>query len=295
MIHTGRSPSEFVSDYRRVRREYEKFKVRLETLPKIIQERSGVYNGMTSKEGGAEATWMADGTQWPGTWVEPAENHRKGRHAGIVQLLSPHLNPQCTKRLKKANENPPRSFQQILQEHPSVKSERQNQDACSDDENPLNLDGVDARLPMVVYVSREKNPHHEHNKKAGALNAQLRISALLSNAPFFINLDCDHYVNDSRALRAAMCFFLDPRQGDGTAFVQSPQRFENVDPTDRYGNHNRVFFDGVMYALNGLQGPTYLGTGCMFRRLALYGVDPRGGGLRRPRLTVAGSAAPSPS
>jgi mixed-linked glucan synthase len=127
---------------------------------------------------------------------------------------------------------------------------------------------------MVVYVSREKNPRHEHNKKAGALNAQLRISALLSNAPFFINLDCDHYVNDSRALRAAMCFFLDPRQGDGTAFVQSPQRFENVDPTDRYGNHNRVFFDGVMYALNGLQGPTYLGTGCMFRRLALYGVDP---------------------
>jgi len=67
---------------------------------------------------------------------------------------------------------------------------------------------------------------------------------------------------------------LDSREGDNIAFVQFPQRFENVDPTDRYGNHNRVFFDGAMYALNGIQGPSYLGTGCMFRRLALYGIDP---------------------
>jgi cellulose synthase/poly-beta-1,6-N-acetylglucosamine synthase-like glycosyltransferase len=139
---------------------------------------------------------------------------------------------------------------------------------------PLNFDGVDTRLPMVVYVSREKSPGREHNKKAGNLNAQLRVSALLSNAPFTINFDCDHYINNSQALRAAMCFMLDAREGDSTGFVQFPQRFENVDPTDRYGNHNRVFFDGAMYALNGLQGPTYIGTGCMFRRLALYGVDP---------------------
>ena len=127
---------------------------------------------------------------------------------------------------------------------------------------------------MVVYVSREKSPGREHNKKAGNLNAQLRVSALLSNAPFTINFDCDHYINNSQALRAAMCFMLDAREGDNTGFVQFPQRFENVDPTDRYGNHNRVFFDGAMYALNGLQGPTYLGTGCMFRRVALYGADP---------------------
>jgi mixed-linked glucan synthase len=114
MIYTGRSPSEFVSDYRHARREYEKFKVRLETLPKIIQERSDVYNGTTSKEGGAEATWMADGTQWPGTWVEPAENHRKGHHAGIVLVLSRRISilnahGHYAKRLQNANEIPPRS------------------------------------------------------------------------------------------------------------------------------------------------------------------------------------------
>jgi mixed-linked glucan synthase len=127
---------------------------------------------------------------------------------------------------------------------------------------------------MLVYVSREKDPNYDHNKKAGALNAQLRVSALLSNAQFVINFDCDHYVNNSQALRAAVCLMLDQREGGDTAFVQFPQRFDNVDPTDRYGNHNRVFFDGTMLALNGLQGPSYLGTGCMFRRIALYGVDP---------------------
>ncbi|KAE8812936.1 Mixed-linked glucan synthase 2 [Hordeum vulgare] len=127
---------------------------------------------------------------------------------------------------------------------------------------------------MLVYISREKRPGYDNQKKAGAMNVMLRVSALLSNAPFVINFDCDHYINNSQALRAPMCFMLDPRDGQNMAFVQFPQRFDDVDPTDRYANHNRVFFDGTMLALNGLQGPTYLGTGTMFRRVALYGIEP---------------------
>ena len=53
------------------------------------------------------------------------------------------------------------------------------------------------RLPMLVYLSREKRPGYNHQKKAGAMNAMLRVSALLSNAPFLINFDCDHYINNS--------------------------------------------------------------------------------------------------
>ena len=140
-------------------------------------------------------------------------------------------------------------------------------------EDTLDFSTTDVRLPMLVYVSREKHPNYDHQKKAGAMNVQLRVSALLSNAPFIINFDCDHYINNSQSFRAAACFMLDPREGENTAFVQFPQRFDNVDPTDRYCNHNRVFFDGTMLALNGLQGPSYLGTGCMFRRIALYGID----------------------
>ncbi|GJN11424.1 hypothetical protein PR202_ga29617 [Eleusine coracana subsp. coracana] len=140
--------------------------------------------------------------------------------------------------------------------------------------NSLDFSEVDVRLPMLVYISREKNPSYDHQKKAGAMNVQLRVSALLTNAPFIINFDGDHYVNNSQAFRAAMCFMLDRRDGDNTAFVQFPQRFDDVDPTDRYCNHNRVFFDATLLGLNGIQGPSYVGTGCMFRRVAIYGVDP---------------------
>jgi cellulose synthase/poly-beta-1,6-N-acetylglucosamine synthase-like glycosyltransferase len=129
---------------------------------------------------------------------------------------------------------------------------------------------------MLVYVSREKRPGYDHNKKAGAMNALVRTSAVMSNGPFILNLDCDHYIFNSLAIREAMCFFLD-KGGDTISYVQFPQRFEGVDPNDRYANHNTVFFDVNMRALDGLQGPVYVGTGCVFRRIALYGFDaPRG-------------------
>lgn len=137
----------------------------------------------------------------------------------------------------------------------------------------IDINIVDVCLPMLVYVSREKHHSYDHQKKAGAMNVQLRVSSLLSNAPFITNLDCDHYINNSWSLCDTICFMLDPREGENTTFVQFPQRFDNVYPTDRYCNQNRAFFDGTMLALNGLQGPTYLGTGCMFHRVAIYGVD----------------------
>uniref|UniRef100_A0A0D9X063 Glycosyltransferase 2-like domain-containing protein n=1 Tax=Leersia perrieri TaxID=77586 RepID=A0A0D9X063_9ORYZ len=241
--YKGGVPGELMSDHRRVRREYEEFKVRIDSLFSTIRQRSDAFN---AKHAGENATWMADGTHWPGTWLEPAENHRRGEHAGIVQIILNH--PSCKPRLGLAA---------------SV-------------DNPVDFSGVDVRLPMLVYISREKRPGYNHQKKAGAMNVMLRVSALLSNAPFVINFDCDHYINNSQAFRASMCFMLDGRSygGENTAFVQFPQRFDDVDLTDRYANHNRVMFDGTMLSLNGHQGPTYLGTGTMFRRVALYGVEP---------------------
>uniref|UniRef100_A0A0E0DH57 Uncharacterized protein n=1 Tax=Oryza meridionalis TaxID=40149 RepID=A0A0E0DH57_9ORYZ len=144
----------------------------------------------------------------------------------------------------------------------------------------IDVASVDVRLPALVYVCREKPRGHAHHRKAGAMNALLRASAVLSNAPFILNLDCDHYVNNSQALRAGICFMIECGGGGAAedaravAFVQFPQRFDGVDPGDRYANHNRVFFDCTELALDGLQGPIYVGTGCLFRRVALYGVDP---------------------
>ncbi|CAL0334715.1 unnamed protein product [Lupinus luteus] len=129
-------------------------------------------------------------------------------------------------------------------------------------------------LPRLVYVSREKRPGYQHHKKAGAENALVRVSAVLTNAPYILNLDCDHYVNNSKAVREAMCFLMDPQVGRDVCYVQFPQRFDGIDRSDRYANRNTVFFDVNMKGLDGIQGPVYVGTGCVFNRQALYGYSP---------------------
>lgn len=103
---------DFVKDRRWIKREYDEFKVRINGLPDVIRKRSEMYNSREdmnerklSKErsiggggDGAEpadgeasnvtkATWMADGTHWPGTWLEPCADHKKGDHAGILQVM----------------------------------------------------------------------------------------------------------------------------------------------------------------------------------------------------------------
>ncbi|XP_024028310.1 cellulose synthase A catalytic subunit 2 [UDP-forming] [Morus notabilis] len=133
------------------------------------------------------------------------------------------------------------------------------------------LEGND--LPRLIYVSREKRPGFDHHKKAGAMNALIRVSAIISNAPYILNVDCDHYINNSKALREAMCFMMDPTSGKKICYVQFPQRFDGIDRHDRYSNRNVVFFDINMKGLDGIQGPIYVGTGCVFRRQALYGND----------------------
>ncbi|CAL9124541.1 unnamed protein product [Musa acuminata var. zebrina] len=126
-------------------------------------------------------------------------------------------------------------------------------------------------LPRLVYVSREKRPGFNHHKKAGAMNALVRVSAVLTNAPYLLNVDCDHYFNNCKAVREAMCFMMDPLVGKKVCYVQFPQRFDGIDRHDRYANRNIVFFDINMKGLDGIQGPIYVGTGCAFRRQSLYG------------------------
>ncbi|CAA7409894.1 unnamed protein product [Spirodela intermedia] len=136
----------------------------------------------------------------------------------------------------------------------------------------LDTDGNE--LPRLVYVSREKRPGFQHHKKAGAMNALIRVSAVLTNGAYLLNVDCDHYFNNSKALKEAMCFMMDPALGRKTCYVQFPQRFDGIDLHDRYANRNIVFFDINLKGLDGIQGPVYVGTGCCFNRQALYGYHP---------------------
>ncbi|MFS7909429.1 putative cellulose synthase (UDP-forming) [Helianthus anomalus] len=106
----------------------------------------------------------------------------------------------------------------------------------------------------------KKRPGFQHHKKAGAMNALIRVSAVLTNGAYILNVDCDHYFNNSKALKEAMCFMMDPAYGKKTCYVQFPQRFDGIDLHDRYANRNIVFFDINLKGLDGIQGPVYVGT-----------------------------------
>lgn len=96
--------SDFVKDRRKVKREYDEFKVRVNGLPDSIRRRSDAYNAheeirakrQQMESGGdlseplniPKATWMADGTHWPGTWTQSGKEHGRGDHAGIIQVTT---------------------------------------------------------------------------------------------------------------------------------------------------------------------------------------------------------------
>ncbi|CAN8255386.1 unnamed protein product [Cochlearia groenlandica] len=194
---------------RMVKREYDEFKVRDNSLPEAIRRRSDAYNvheELRTKKKQMEtmmgsnlvetvkvpkATWISDGSQWPGTWSSGETDNSRGDHAGIIQAM-----------LATPNAEPVYGVE-------------------ADSKNLIDTTDVDIRIPMLVYVSRERRPGYDHNKKAGAMNALVRTSAIMSNGPFILNLDSDHYIYNSMALREGMCFMLD-RGGDRIIYVQFP-------------------------------------------------------------------------
>ncbi|KAA8519230.1 hypothetical protein F0562_013486 [Nyssa sinensis] len=152
-------------------------------------------------------------------------------------------------------------------------------------------------LPTLVYLAREKRPQYHHNFKAGALNALIRVSSRISNAPIILTVDCDMYSNNSESMRDALCFFMDEEKGNEIAYVQFPQTFSNITKNDIYSSSQRVFY-GVsinnnstcmifnhsvleseelvvmkveLAALDAYGGPCYVGTGCFHRRQSLCG------------------------
>jgi len=65
---------------------------------------------------------------------------------------------------------------------------------------------------------------------------QTRVSGLMTNAPFILNLDCDMYVNNSKIVLHALCILLDSKGEKEVAFAQCPQRFYDAVKDDAYGN-----------------------------------------------------------
>ncbi|XP_021281864.1 cellulose synthase-like protein E6 [Herrania umbratica] len=141
-----------------------------------------------------------------------------------------------------------------------------------DGRDPKAMDVEGKPLPTLVYLAREKRPQHHHNFKAGALNALIRVSSSISNAPFILNVDCDMYSNNSEAIKDALCFFLDEEKGHEIGYVQYPQSFGNLTKNDIYGSSLRVVMEVELAGFDGNGGPCYIGTGCVHRRETLCGM-----------------------
>ncbi|KAF8401201.1 hypothetical protein HHK36_012132 [Tetracentron sinense] len=118
--------------------------------------------------------------------------------------------------------------------------------------------------PGIIQILIGHGGSHVSDHKELPQLVYVRVSTLLTNGAYILNLDCNHYVNNSKALLEAMCFMMDPSNMKKTCYVQFPQRFDGIDTDDRYANHNTFFYD---------VRPIYVGTGC-FNRKALYGYNP---------------------
>ncbi|KAL6204114.1 hypothetical protein ACLB2K_021383 [Fragaria x ananassa] len=125
-------------------------------------------------------------------------------------------------------------------------------------------------LPTLVYLAREKRPQIHHNFKAGAMNALIRVSSNISNGKLILNVDCDMYSNNSKAIRDALCFLMDEEQGHEIAYVQFPQNFDNLTKNELYASL-RVITEVEFHGLDTYWGMPYNGTGCFHRRDTLSG------------------------
>ncbi|KAM4092152.1 hypothetical protein ACB094_06G016000 [Castanea mollissima] len=137
------------------------------------------------------------------------------------------------------------------------------------DKNGVDIYG--GRLPMLVYMAREKRPQWPHNFKAGAMNALIRVSSEISNAPFILNLDCDMYANDADTIQEALCFFLDEKRGHEISFVQFPQNYDNITKNDLYACTFSVITNVEFAGIDVYGATPYCGTACFHRRESLCG------------------------
>ncbi|CAA7037391.1 unnamed protein product [Microthlaspi erraticum] len=129
----------------------------------------------------------------------------------------------------------------------------------------------DYTMPNLIYVSREKSKVSPHHFKAGALNTLLRVSAVLTNSPVILTLDCDMYSNDPTTPIRALCYLTDTQIKSTLGFVQFPQKFQGISKNDIYACEYKRLFDINMVGFDGLMGPNHVGTGCFFNRRVFYG------------------------
>jgi hypothetical protein len=73
--------------------------------------------------------------------------------------------------------------------------------------------------------------------------AQTRVSAVVTNAPVMLNVDCDMFANNPQVALHAMCLLLGFDDELHSGFVQAPQKFYGGLKDDPFGNQSQVMFE----------------------------------------------------
>eukprot|EP00898_Chlorokybus_atmophyticus_P002209 jgi/Chlat1/298/Chrsp1S08782 len=116
------------------------------------------------------------------------------------------------------------------------------------------------RQAQVIYVSRKKAGH--------------------ARGDYAVVFDCDMIAKQSFLMRTMPHFCIQARDGkwrfkEKAAFLQTPQDFYNVEPSDPMGHRARFFYGPMMQASRGRDGAgacPCVGTGVIFRRDALVSI-----------------------
>ncbi|KAL0324173.1 UNVERIFIED_CONTAM: Cellulose synthase-like protein G3 [Sesamum calycinum] len=133
------------------------------------------------------------------------------------------------------------------------------------------VDNRGRAMPNLIYVSREKSKSTPHHFKAGALNVLLRVSASMTNSAIILTLDCDMYSNDPLTAQKALCYLPNRSNRPNCGYVQFPQRFYGLNKTDIYDSEYKRLYRTHLIGMDGLNGPSYVGTGCFFLRRVFFG------------------------
>ncbi|GAB4834600.1 hypothetical protein Ancab_032862 [Ancistrocladus abbreviatus] len=102
-------------------------------------------------------------------------------------------------------------------------------------------------------------------------NIKVRVSAVMTNAPIILTLDCDTLSNDPQTIKRALCYFSDRTIYPTLGYVQFPQIFGGLNKEDIYSSEHKRLFQINPLGMDGLLGPNYVGAGCFFQRRALFG------------------------
>ncbi|XP_027339839.1 cellulose synthase-like protein B4 isoform X2 [Abrus precatorius] len=130
------------------------------------------------------------------------------------------------------------------------------------------------RLPTPFQLGGEFSVFSNTEQRNHPSIIKTRVSGLMTNAPFMLNVDCDMVVNNPKIVLHAMCILIDSKNGKEVAFVQCFQQFYDGIKDDPFGNQWVTAFEYIIRGMAGLQGPFYGGTNTFHRRNAIYGLSP---------------------